>query len=196
MTTRTHLAMFAVSLACACQGSSPTIGTLGQAVEAASTGSPCIPGDESWQSTGYNASEVVIEDRFEGCLSGVCLVNHFQGRVSCPYGQTSEQARTAPACFLPNSTEPVTVPVLPQLTGRRADVTVTCSCRCAGAGSGPFCDCPAGMECVEILRPSGLDRLNAYEGSYCIVAGTAYDPLIVTPACDPTLQNCGDPRPN
>jgi hypothetical protein len=198
MAKTTLLAIGAVLVVGACQGQSPSIGSLGQAVAAAPVGNPCMPGDQRWaQHTGYNVGEVNIEDNFEGCSSGVCLVNHFQGGVNCPYGQTDEQARTAPACFVPYSTEPVMVPVQPQLIARRADVTVICSCRCAGPGSGPFCDCPAGMECVEILKPSGLLSSERYEGSYCIVQGTAFDDDAAVPSatCQNPPVDCGDPRP-
>lgn len=196
MNSRALFAMFTVSLACACQGGSPTIGSLGQAVQAAPTGSPCLPPDELFDQFGsHGVDEVQVDDAFDGCASRVCVVNHFQGRVGCPYGQTSAQAASAPACFVPHSNKPVTVQVAPQLTGRQADVAAICSCRCAGPGAGPFCECPAGMQCSELMKPTGFAAADAYAGSYCIVTGTAYDPLITTAACDPTLQNCGDPRP-
>lgn len=54
-------------------------------------GDPCIPEDEYVQGfAGFNESEVGVESRSFQCLTRVCLVNHFRGRVSCPYGQVSE----------------------------------------------------------------------------------------------------------
>lgn len=55
------------------------------------TGDPCVPEDEYLTGfSGFSQSEVNVESRSFQCLSRVCLVNHFQGRVSCPYGQTED----------------------------------------------------------------------------------------------------------
>src|SRR5690606_1285760 len=62
-------------------------------------GDPCIPEDEYRQQVpGYAVTEVNVESRSFQCETRVCLVNHFQGRVSCPYGQTEEDTEycTAP----------------------------------------------------------------------------------------------------
>jgi hypothetical protein len=51
-------------------------------------GDPCIPEEEYLTDfPGFNVGEVNVESRSFQCLTRVCLVNHFQGRVSCPYGQ-------------------------------------------------------------------------------------------------------------
>jgi len=54
-------------------------------------GDPCTPEDEYLTGfSGFSQSEVNVESRSFQCLTRVCLVNHFQGRVSCPYGQVED----------------------------------------------------------------------------------------------------------
>jgi len=53
-------------------------------------GDPCVPELEYQQAfLGFSATEVSVESKSFQCQTRACLVNHFQGRVSCPYGQTS-----------------------------------------------------------------------------------------------------------
>jgi len=54
-------------------------------------GDPCVPEDEYLTTfSGFAVGEVNVESRSFQCLTRVCLVNHFQGRVSCPYGQAED----------------------------------------------------------------------------------------------------------
>jgi hypothetical protein len=51
-------------------------------------GDQCIPEDEYRQNfAGFKLTEENIESRSFQCKTRICLVNHFQGRVSCPNGQ-------------------------------------------------------------------------------------------------------------
>jgi hypothetical protein len=134
------------------------------------------------------------------CETTVCLFNHFQGRVTCPYGQTSEQlGQGDPSdpsvletpgdwgdrCRIPGTdgTRPedrVAVPVLPQLYNRRASEAVYCSCRCANAAGETddghsYCECPDEYRCVAVLPDFGIGN-DELIGSYCIRRGTEYDP--------------------
>lgn len=151
-------------------------------------GDPCVPEDEySATFSGFSASEVSTESRSFQCQSRLCLVNHFQGRVSCPYGQ-----RSADACSLPGSDEPVKVVVPPQLLQRRADDAVYCSCRCAGPDpSARYCECPSGYSCSDVVPQLSLGHAQL-PGSYCIRAGSAYAEGGIDPqrVCDPALANC------
>lgn len=115
-------------------------------------GEGCLPADEQLLAfSSYAIGEVsVITDTSE-CDSNVCLVNHFQGRVSCPYGQTESEVGNDPQCFAPGTNLAVTVPVEPQLVQRRAEDAAICSCRCDGPGPGELCACPGGMECVPLI---------------------------------------------
>ena len=164
---------------------------------AAPLGAPCLMGDEYLPTfNGYAVTEVTVDNQSSACDSGVCISNHFQGRVSCPYGQDQDQL-AEPQCFLPGSNDPVTVPVDSQFLAMPAAERVVCSCRCDGPGPGPFCACPDSMECSPLIQELGLPGNDSVAGSYCIPKGTAYDPLDAVPAstCDASLMDCGDPRP-
>lgn len=65
---------------------------IGSSCGGSGVGDPCIPEDEYVQSfSGFSVEEVNVESKSFQCLTRVCLANHFQGRVSCPYGQASER---------------------------------------------------------------------------------------------------------
>jgi hypothetical protein len=56
-------------------------------------GDPCVPEAEYSQTfSGFDPGEVNVESKSFQCQTRLCLANHFQGRVSCPYGQTSTGA--------------------------------------------------------------------------------------------------------
>jgi len=53
-------------------------------------GDPCIPEAEyAADFLGFDQKEVNVESKSFQCETRLCLVNHFQGRVSCPYGQNA-----------------------------------------------------------------------------------------------------------
>jgi hypothetical protein len=55
---------------------------------AGGVGDPCVPEDEfKGNFAGFKLTEENIESRSFQCETRICLVNHFQGRVSCPQGQ-------------------------------------------------------------------------------------------------------------
>lgn len=139
---------------------------------------------------GFSLNEVDISGS-PMCSSGLCLQNHFQGRVSCPYGQES---RSDASCFVQGTDVAVTGRVSPQLASRQAAVASICSCRCAGTGPGPYCTCTAGMECVHVFDDLGLGT-DDVSGSYCIPSGSAYDATSAQVACNLPLLNCGAPDP-
>ena len=41
--------------------------------------------------SGFLPGDVALASNASECASGVCLSNHFQGRVQCPYGQTEQE---------------------------------------------------------------------------------------------------------
>jgi hypothetical protein len=69
-----------------------SVGALGAApiaCQSGGVGDPCTPEDEyNTQFPGFKIAEENIESRSFQCATRICLVNHFQGRVSCPYGQS------------------------------------------------------------------------------------------------------------
>lgn len=53
-------------------------------------GDPCTPSAEADSLfSGFELGSDFIETGFAACMSGICLANHFQGRVSCPLGQAA-----------------------------------------------------------------------------------------------------------
>lgn len=55
-------------------------------------GDPCTPEDEYLGTfAGFKVTQENIESRSFQCESRICLVAHFQGRVSCPAGQPVKQ---------------------------------------------------------------------------------------------------------
>jgi hypothetical protein len=59
-----------------------------QGCAASGVGDPCIPEREFDRTfSGFDPAEVNVESKSFQCLTRLCLVNHFQGRVTCPYGE-------------------------------------------------------------------------------------------------------------
>jgi hypothetical protein len=134
-------------------------------------GAPCISDDERRPNfAGHSASEVSIDDHAASCSTGMCIQNHFQGRVSCPFGQT----QGGQDCLVDGGYDLVTVPVKPQLIARSERNASICSCQCAGSGPGPYCTCPESMQCEHLIDDLGIGTSLA--GSYCIPKGSQYDP--------------------
>jgi hypothetical protein len=156
-------------------------------------GDPCVPEDEyQTDFSGFAVNEVNVELRSFQCETRICLVNHFQGRASCRYGQTEAEAMTSPHCHIPSSTDAVTVEVQPQLEARQTEDAVYCSCRCDGPDSNArYCQCPTGFACVKLVDELGLPG-GQLAGSYCIKDGTEYDKATLDlSACSRSTQSCG-----
>ena len=168
-------------------------------------GDPCVPEDEySATFSGFGEAEANVESQSLQCETRVCIVNHFRGRVTCPYGQTKDyltanvsnannvDGTPDPAsCYTPGSNaEAVKVAVDPQLLDRRAEDTVYCSCRCGGQDkSAKYCTCPSGYSCSSLVPDLGLGR-EQLAGSYCIKNGTQYNGNTGGPACSFEAGNC------
>jgi hypothetical protein len=195
-------------------------GKVDAAVEAGPIGSPCTPGTEGSPSyLGANLQEMSYDSNNPQCQSRLCLVNHFQGRVSCPYGQQADGtprpgatscSRSADAGCCTPADVPVTgeesdgafanpnqqATVAPQCASRTADVAVYCSCSCAISGStedSNYCTCPTGFTCTVLESPLGGPL--PMSGAFCVEDGTEYEggTSMCTDPCDPTLKNCGAP---
>ncbi len=159
------------------------LGLFPLACQPGGVGDPCTPEDEYQTGfSGYDAKEVNVESKSFQCETRVCLVNHFQGRVSCKYGQVAGAGN----CTVPGDpTRPITVEVAPQLAKRTADQAVYCSCRCDGDDKNArYCKCPSGYACDHLV-----DNLNLgggqLAGSYCVRDGTQYDPKGSIAECTP-----------
>lgn len=177
------------------------LGLVAGGCQSTGVGDPCIPEDEYQQTfPGYAVDEVNVDSRSFQCETRVCLVNHFQGRVSCPYGQTGTDALGADGkadtgdelagvdgkrCRIPGTTgadpsDTIDTEVKPQLAKRQTDKAVYCSCRCKNAQGNTddgarYCDCPSGFSCEKLLDDLGLGS-SQLAGYYCIRDNTKYDP--------------------
>ena len=166
-------------------------------------GTACIPNEElSPVFTGFNEQEVTVEPNSD--CAGVCLVNHFRGRVTCPYGQDAngKPPPGASACSIPGAVThgPIVSPdprlgqlVQPQCVDRNPRAAVTCSCRCANADrrtddGAPYCACPSGFDCVQVVPE--LVAGDSLAGGYCISHGAAYDQnSACSVTCDPAVAS-------
>lgn len=172
-------------------------------------GDPCVPEDEYTATfSGFGATEANVESRSFQCETRVCIANHFRGRVTCPYGQTSDYV-TANAsnaanvagtpdpglCYVPGSNaQAVSVAVDPQLVDRQAEDTVYCSCRCDGPDkSAHYCTCPEGFSCTPLLPDLGFHQ-EQLVGSYCLKDATQYAPATQGASCSSTAGNCPSDR--
>ena len=170
------------------------VGLSGTACESGGVGDPCTPEDEFFAGfNGFALEEVNVESRSFQCETRVCLVNKFQGRVSCPYGTNGPAELNASevthneACEVPGFGGQVRVPVNPQRTERPPEVSVYCSCRCDGADpNARYCECPSGFECAEVVTDQGQqsdgEPQNQLAGSYCIRSGSDVNPIEVSPS--------------
>jgi hypothetical protein len=193
----------------------------GTGCQSTGVGDPCVPEQEYDPSfLGFSEQEVSIESRSFQCLSRLCLVNHFRGRVSCPYGQTAYNMSAAPKpCSTPigamvtgtadgnpiSATDPPTATnttakdaVMPNCFSRQAVDSVYCSCRCANVNGqtndgANYCTCPDSYTCTQLVSSTGGAN-EGLTGAYCVKVGTQFDPG--TFVCDPcvptgTTGHCG-----
>ncbi|MEI9948635.1 MAG: hypothetical protein WDO74_06525 [Pseudomonadota bacterium] len=173
------------------------LGLFPLACQPGGVGDPCTPEDEYGVTfPGYNAKEVNVESKSFQCETRICLVNHFQGRVSCKYGQEAPAADgTGATCHVPGDVnKPIRVKVDPQLQARTADKAVYCSCRCDGEDKNArYCKCPSGYACSHLVDDLHLGGGGQLAGSYCERDGTHYNPMSSIP-CQPVGYVTGSPN--
>lgn len=171
-------------------------------------GNPCVP-EQEYDPTfsGFVVDQVNVESKSYQCETRLCLVNHFQGRVSCPYGQDKEGQPPggAKACVIPGTAEAISGPpddtkngkaVPPQCAGRTSEQAVYCSCRCANIDGrtddgANYCQCPDGFACEQLVTSIGAGD-TGLTGAYCIKANTKYDrnKTGCDQTCDPATKKC------
>jgi len=175
-----------------------------QGCKSTGVGDPCTPEQEYDPAfSGFSEKEVNVESKSFQCLTRLCLVNHFRGRVSCPYGQDSQGAPpvggggdggSASACVVPGSGTPIAPGqpdplgncVASQCEDRQAADAVYCSCRCANVDGktddgSVYCGCPENFECKQLVSSIGGTN-EGLTGGYCIKNGTEFN----------ATNNCGN----
>ncbi|HTB74012.1 MAG TPA: hypothetical protein VK762_12245 [Polyangiaceae bacterium] len=163
----------------------------------ASIGAPCLPLRESNPSfDGFLSAETGLDPAPSG--TATCLIYHFEGLVTCPYGQNA--AGQAPACAAPCTTstgQPVSGKVTPQCSARPASQTVVWSCRCANAqgmtnDGDDYCTCPSDTTCTQVIPSIGAAE-DDVSGAYCLAPAVVVAPgtnVTCGAACDPVTQSC------
>ncbi|WP_437681260.1 hypothetical protein [Sorangium sp. So ce131] len=171
--------------------------SLPAACESGGVGDPCLPEDEyDPQFAGFKVTEENIESRSFQCQTRICLVNHFQGRVSCPLGQQAptickpgeggcadcvETSTYAPDC------DPAEDAAAQCISGQCDPQGAFCRCETGGDCPSDDWTCIEGQCKLHVCR-DGLtgcqdpSRPNAEnEGKACCVPGT--DLPVASPVC-------------
>ncbi len=184
------------------------LGFFSMACESGGVGDPCIPEDEYQTAfSGYSLGEVNVESRSFQCETRVCLVNQFQGRVSCPYGQTqtgTDNGTDPTRCRVPGTSgkdakDVIAVAVPPQHPDRSPSDAVYCSCRCENAQGSKddganYCDCPSGFSCEQLIDDVGLGNAQL-AGGYCVRDGKL-NPPPPGKQCTAAAKDCGNDGKN
>jgi hypothetical protein len=147
------------------------VSALPAACQSGGVGDPCTPEQEYVAHfTGFNIAEAYIESRSFQCATRLCLVDHFQGRVSCPLGQSAADIK---------------------LCAGPGDTSCGPGSQCAAAETfAPPCDpsvrCPNGLTCDPDRRVCTCDSVRsptlsldgasytcAYFDTSCVPGGAA-----------------------
>ena len=153
-------------------------------------GDPCTPEQEYDPSfTGFDAKEVNVESKSFQCRTRICLVNHFQGRASCPYGQNLDGSNVGAAgskeqnpykdpdpnksggCTVPGTQGQITGLVPDPATGEpvfrdtKKKALVAAQCKDRAADKAVYCSC----RCADINgeKPSGQAFCDCPDGFAC-----------------------------
>ncbi|MFT3766541.1 MAG: hypothetical protein QM820_13660 [Minicystis sp.] len=186
------------------------LATVPMACQSGGIGDPCTPEEEvDALFVGFDIRQEYIESRSFQCSTRICIVNHFQGRVSCPLGQPASAVKDCGGDGGPH--EELCDKAKGEACRESATLTIACSsagdAACASFGgvcdtSRSICVCgpdtvpPAGYHCTESdgvslpktfvchvpgdCQQAGADDA-ANAGKHCCVPGT--DTPIGTPVC-------------
>jgi hypothetical protein len=123
------------------------VGSLPTACESGGVGDPCLPEDEyNPLFAGFKVTEENIESRSFQCQTRICLVNHFQGRVSCPLGQSEPKScnpEEQGSCPETGTVCRQAAVSAPDCTFGAAEGNPT-NCKCQPGG---FCGCDTTADC-------------------------------------------------
>ena len=168
------------------------IGTLPAACQSGGIGDPCTPEDEyNPQFAGFKVTEENIESRSFQCQTRICLVNHFQGRVSCPLGQEGLVDATQPgrhACTPDNTSACAEGEVCTEAAALAPECDPededNGSGDCAGFGGvcdsqGRFCRCNTSADCLGAGPTFVCDAADHHCKSYvCHKPGNCQNPTL------------------
>jgi hypothetical protein len=159
------------------------VGALPLACQSGGIGDPCTPEDEySSAFAGFKMTEENIESRSFQCSTRICLVNHFQGRTTCPQGQEPPKSCTRDANHLKDphdkgTCDPATKDECVEAAVDAEDcipqpATCKTSEECVGGGScvGGKCPnpCRAGLSCDKARKVCACtDQTQPPEGYAC-----------------------------
>jgi hypothetical protein len=116
------------------------VGILPVACQSGGVGDQCTPEDEyDTQFAGFKVAEENIESRSFQCSTRICLVNHFQGRVSCPEGQSASQITS---CNGPSDTTSCDT-----AAGEQCVASQVFAPACSGSSG-----CPTGTTCNNVSQ--------------------------------------------
>ena len=161
-------------------------------------GDPCTPELEYQKDfRGFDLDQVLFESKSFQCQTRLCLVNHFRGRVTCPYGQDEKGVSgSSGPCLVPGTNERVTgepgapkgAKVEAQCLDRTADRAVYCSCRCSNKDGrtddgANYCACADGFECTQLSGSIGSSN-EGLTGGFCTKKGTTYGTSSCGSSCD------------
>jgi hypothetical protein len=151
--------------------------SLPAACQSGGVGDPCTPEEEYGTAfSGFSVAEEYLESRSFQCATRICLVNHFQGRVSCPLGQSAADVRSCNAAGDP-----------PCNTGESciASGTLAPICGACDTAANPGCvarPCPTGLSCDATL---GLCTCDSTNSATLTVDGTGYACAFFDDTCVP-----------
>lgn len=169
-------------------------GVLPLACQTGGIGDPCTPEQEfNPDFPGFKVSQDFIESRSFQCQTRICLVNHFQGRVSCPMGQA------APAACSKDGDCGSGKCVVSVVDAPSCESKDDCGSYDGGCNSeGKFCGCKAacpkegfvceGGQCKKKVCFSGECQTEADENptdKACCIPGST------TPIAQPVCGQCG-----
>jgi hypothetical protein len=157
-----------------------TLGLSALGCQSGGVGDPCTPEDEYRQSfNGYAVTEVNVESKSFQCETRVCIVNHFQGRVSCPYGQGGPPGTPT----LPDIVSPESPSHKPPTDSARCRIPGTNGKHCLDKTTGASVDCPAegdpnllNIDEITVAVDSQFIYRNAQDTVYCSCRCAGPDP--------------------
>ena len=155
------------------------VGALPLACQSGGIGDPCIPEDEyNADFGGFKVTEENVESRSFQCSTRICLVNHFQGRVTCPFGQKAPtpcdgvgkdakcDVTAGEKCVEAGTNAPDCVP--------RASCSTAKDCPNGGACNAGLCPetCSGGLACDKTRKVCGCTAINNNDvtGAKCVLS--------------------------